>query len=780
MRRRFEFVGLTDEWELSACVFHLRFGGRCTGAEMHNSRATASTSTSELADILEADETLDPIDGALYEMAKARFEAEVSRVGADSKSCAAIDCDGVTRGTSRRSVRNRSTRGGADHTGAGAGVGAGAGAGTSVRHMTTAGQRDATERVARDRGVAAPQCRPQSGIRFPGTPEQWRAARDAMDVASADDAVVPGNDLYLAAPASRSETCEASFRGWRVVYIQVFKSNTQGICANLGALDDGGRDDDPNRTFTFTFVREPLDHFVSGYSEINHRVHSVQQGGTYVACRDCYDFTTVNGSETERATTFIRDLLQGCVASACCPTDHSVAPGVRHSADLHVAPQVAFLAGALDRGQIAGGRLDMIGDIDQMESEWARIGETISGWPPYDATETEHDHPRSDATSGSAARAAMQALVAPDEQEVDAASTMDEPSPERLAVCRVLLPDFACLNYDLPPDCAAAIGDAPLEAACPLWLRQALPDATVSARESVHTPSAAPSGSAAEASAATAPGDAIGAAAGVTLPTSQKAAAGPQPVVYAPVRSLCNHLGHDGYFTSVYGSESAAAPPCEELRMVWLPMLTNATLDSLEGIGVFESSPPERPFYMPISRKAHPPNALWITNATELTAAPPHGWIEVTHCGSEEEADGKYGIGAWFYAARGSGLSLNVGTTKVGDSHHHIDDNMTAALIDAGYDSMQFVQKKEFYSSELRHEVLMLGASWQAVAATSGADMALSGLLRCGVYPDLRRCEDGEAILRMHAQACGLMRVVDDERVIDRVALPPEIAGGSS
>jgi hypothetical protein len=44
--------------------------------------------------------------------------------------------------------------------------------------------------------------------------------------------------------------------------------NSQGICANLDMLDDGSGS--ANGTVTFTFVREPIGRFVSGWSETNN------------------------------------------------------------------------------------------------------------------------------------------------------------------------------------------------------------------------------------------------------------------------------------------------------------------------------------------------------------------------------------------------------------------------------------------------------------------------------------------------------------------------------
>ena len=77
-----KFVGMTDEYALTACLFHLTFGGRCTEYEIENTRATAGASTSELADLLTAADYSDPVDEALYRVARQRFDSEVQRLNA--------------------------------------------------------------------------------------------------------------------------------------------------------------------------------------------------------------------------------------------------------------------------------------------------------------------------------------------------------------------------------------------------------------------------------------------------------------------------------------------------------------------------------------------------------------------------------------------------------------------------------------------------------------------------------------------------------------------------
>lgn len=88
----FAFVGMTDEFPLTACLFHLTFGGLCSEYELENSRETQGASTSELAELLAAANYSDPVDEALYHIAKQRFDSEVRRLNATSTRCAAIAC----------------------------------------------------------------------------------------------------------------------------------------------------------------------------------------------------------------------------------------------------------------------------------------------------------------------------------------------------------------------------------------------------------------------------------------------------------------------------------------------------------------------------------------------------------------------------------------------------------------------------------------------------------------------------------------------------------------
>lgn len=84
--RGFRFVGLTDDWERSICLFHVMQGGhRCAPAEMLNTRPTVSLGydhgMAHVPGLL--DGFVDAADEALYEAAYSRFEGRGGPCGLD-------------------------------------------------------------------------------------------------------------------------------------------------------------------------------------------------------------------------------------------------------------------------------------------------------------------------------------------------------------------------------------------------------------------------------------------------------------------------------------------------------------------------------------------------------------------------------------------------------------------------------------------------------------------------------------------------------------------------
>ncbi|KAL3927747.1 MAG: hypothetical protein SGPRY_002681, partial [Prymnesium sp.] len=94
----FAFVGLAEEYDLSICLLHFMFGGRCLPVEFANNRPSTYLK-SNLTSIATKFRRhyVDPIDTPLYEAASKRFWADVTRFNVSKTRCAARGCVATTR-----------------------------------------------------------------------------------------------------------------------------------------------------------------------------------------------------------------------------------------------------------------------------------------------------------------------------------------------------------------------------------------------------------------------------------------------------------------------------------------------------------------------------------------------------------------------------------------------------------------------------------------------------------------------------------------------------------
>merc|ERR1719506_2629393 len=77
------FVGLTDHWELSMCLWHAKFGGECLPAEFKNVRpARVQYSAADLSKLFHVN------DRAIYERAAELFAADLAAHGVTPEACA--------------------------------------------------------------------------------------------------------------------------------------------------------------------------------------------------------------------------------------------------------------------------------------------------------------------------------------------------------------------------------------------------------------------------------------------------------------------------------------------------------------------------------------------------------------------------------------------------------------------------------------------------------------------------------------------------------------------
>jgi len=88
----FAFVGITEEWALSVCLFRTMFGGQCVTSDFANTRPGYNSSNSSY-DTSELYGWVDPFDGPLYAEALSIFESTRSAYGVDTRSCNSM-CQG--------------------------------------------------------------------------------------------------------------------------------------------------------------------------------------------------------------------------------------------------------------------------------------------------------------------------------------------------------------------------------------------------------------------------------------------------------------------------------------------------------------------------------------------------------------------------------------------------------------------------------------------------------------------------------------------------------------
>jgi len=91
LREGFVFVGITEEWELSICLGHAKFGGSCRWDDFADSRVgmfSPMKKNNSAYDLTSLGGFRDPYDGELYEAAKQLFQEDLRRYGLSKKACA--------------------------------------------------------------------------------------------------------------------------------------------------------------------------------------------------------------------------------------------------------------------------------------------------------------------------------------------------------------------------------------------------------------------------------------------------------------------------------------------------------------------------------------------------------------------------------------------------------------------------------------------------------------------------------------------------------------------
>jgi len=199
-----------------------------------------------------------------------------------------------------------------------------------------------------------------------------------------------------------------------------------------------------------------------------------------------------------------------------------------------------------------------------------------------------------------------------------------------------------------------------------------------------------------------------------------------------------------------------------DLQLIWVELLSGEALHAVKELGVcwWQSEAPHL-LYARHSRMANPHGSLWV-HTPHHVPVPSHGWIEVTHCGKPRGVGGGGSL-PWFYAARGSGVSLNVGRTvainlraepgcahflgrPTFDTKAEVLTCLHRCLRTRKYedseklDSVQLLQAMDQYTDEPRHEIIMLSAAVLSESEQILVAASNERLLMCGKEPLLHRC----------------------------------------
>ena len=246
--------------------------------------------------------------------------------------------------------------------------------------------------------------------------------------------------------------CQSRVRGVLVQYVQVWKANTQGLCRWLTAIDDNST---TSSIYTFTFVRSPSSKVVSGFSELAYRAAVKARLETVVVPRytgGCNRTFNALFSPASQARIVVDDLVNGRLTQECYGYDR-----------LHLFPSTSFILAALRNKRVS--HINFIGRLERFRDDIGQLALHL-GVPIAEGAFDHTYHPGSDANSAFAPRDEMQKLL------------HIPPSSTRIKrqLCMMFLPDFACLDYALPPECQAVASRAAASQVCSLLCPQlALP-----------------------------------------------------------------------------------------------------------------------------------------------------------------------------------------------------------------------------------------------------------------------------------------------------------------
>eukprot|EP00438_Fugacium_kawagutii_P008507 Skav210959 [mRNA] locus=scaffold713:358424:359458:+ [translate_table: standard] len=247
----------------------------------------------------------------------------------------------------------------------------------------------------------------------------WPHVQAEMNVSSGP--WMPGWNLE---PLSDVDTQRVgvSRAGTKMGLRHIFKAAGFTACSNLQKVTTGFRPQaylelcnsfhSTNlRHRAFTFVRNPISRFLSGYVEIDFRTRSGLQWPIFDSLAEL--LREYPAGSPLRAAAFFKEFLRSGI-----------------DANGHVRPQLEFLQ------PLSGCSLpmDFIGKTEQAEEHWAKLfamqNETV---PKFDSLLAVHSH---------------------GDRDEDAMKTFLASSPKYTrALCWIYLGDFAVFEYELPDEC---------------------------------------------------------------------------------------------------------------------------------------------------------------------------------------------------------------------------------------------------------------------------------------------------------------------------------------